>query len=163
MIAKAKVFQLIKNAKSTLGLSDVTFEVKFAEKSSRIGKRAEIFIWSQHQAEIVFYPEAIESSVSHEVCHLKLYRMGLPITNTETDLELFPDKRDYLRMVLIVEHYITELQQQFFHEPNSDKEEPPSPRSPFQRMPPLPKESFTHKQVSLLINLAKGDQPLQED
>lgn len=161
MLTKEKVLQTIKKAKQTLDLDDVSFEVKFSETRSKIGKRAEIFIWTNKRAEIVFYPEATMFSVRHETCHMKLFRMGIPLTNTEKDLKLFPIKKNYLRMVLIVEYYINELQRRFFKEYYTvDDKGTPQP-SPFSELPELPLEKFTVAQANLLMDIAKGTRSLE--
>lgn len=161
MLTKEKVLQIIKKAKNTLGLDNVSFEVKFAKTRSEIGKRAEIFIRSNNRAEIVFYPEATDFSVRHEVCHVKLFRMGIPLTNTEADFKLFPVKRDYLRMILIVEYYINELQRRFFDEYYAvDDEATPQPPS-FSGLPQLPLHNFSSEQINLLIDIAKGNRTLE--
>ena len=149
------MLQTIENAKSTLGIGDMEFEVRFAEVKSKIGKRAEIFIWSKKSAEIVLYPEATFFSVRHEVCHAKLFRMGIPLTNTEMDLELFPIKKNYIRMIVIVEYYINELQRRFFEEYYAVDEAGSPQLPPFSRLPELPQEKFNSEQVDSLIEIAK--------
>lgn len=155
MLTKEKVLQTIENAKSTLGIEDMEFEVRFAKVKSKIGKRAEIFIWSKKSAEIVLYPEAAFFSVRHEVCHAKLFRMGIPLTNTEMDLELFPIKKNYMRMIVIVEYYINELQRRFFEEYYAVDEAGSPQLPPFSGLPELPQEKFNSEQVDSLIEIAK--------
>ncbi len=77
MLSRAKVLQTIKDGKRELGIEDVTFEVRYATESDKMGKRAEIFIWSEDRVEIVLYPTATFFSVRHELCHAKLFKMGL--------------------------------------------------------------------------------------
>ena len=149
------MLQTIENAKSTLGIEDMEFEVRFAKVKSKIGKRAEIFIWSKKSAEIVLYPEAAFFSVRHELCHAKLFRMGIPLTNTEMDLELFPIKKNYMRMIVIVEYYINELQRRFFEEYYAVDEAGSPQLPPFSGLPELPKEKFNSEQVDSLIIIAK--------
>lgn len=149
------MLQTIENAKSTLGIEDMAFEVRFAKVKSKIGKRAEIFIWSKKSAEIVLYPEATFFSVRHEVCHAKLFRMGIPLTNTEMDLELFPIKKNYIRMIVIVEYYINELQRRFFEEYYAVDEAGSPQLPPFSGLPELPQEKFNSEQVDSLIEIAK--------
>ena len=160
-VNKGKSVANNKKAKRALGLDDVSFEVKFAKTRSEIGKRAEIFIWTNNRAEIVFYPEATTFSVRHEVCHVKLFRMGIPLTNTETDLKLFPTKREYLHMVLIAEYYINELQRRFFNEYYTGDDESISQPPPFKGLPELPLHKFTVEQINLLVDIAKGNMPLE--
>lgn len=155
MLTKEKVLQTIENAKSTLGIEGMEFEVRFAKVKSKIGKRAEIFIWSKKSAEIVLYPEATFFSVRHEVCHAKLFRMGIPLTNTEMDLELFPIKKNYMRMIVIVEYYINELQRRFFEEYYAVDEAGSPQLPPFSGLPELPQEKFNSEQVDSLIEIAK--------
>ena len=156
MLSKEKVLQTINKGKSQLGIEDIVFEVEYAEKRSKIGKRAEIFIWSKNMAEIVLYSDATLFSVRHELCHVKLFRMGIPLTNTNGDLELFPDPDDYVRMVLIVEWYINELQKRVFNEYYA-VDEAGTPRSPpFPGLPELPKETFTVEQVRRIAEIAKS-------
>lgn len=155
ILAKEKVLQTIENAKSTLGIEDMEFEVRFAKVKSKIGKRAEIFIWSKKSAEIVLYPEAAFFSVRHELCHAKLFRMGIPLTNTEMDLELFPIKKNYMRMIVIVEYYINELQRRFFEEYYAVDEAGSPQLPPFSGLPELPQEKFNSEQVDSLIITAK--------
>ena len=155
MLTKERVLQTIKNAKSTLGIEDMEFEVRFAKAESKIGKRAEIFIWSRKSAEIVLYPEATFFSVRHELCHAKLFRMGVPLTKTEMDLELFPIQENYTRMVVIVEYYINELQRRFFEEYYAVDEAGTPQLPPFSGLPELPQEEFTAEQVNSLIEIAK--------
>jgi len=156
MLSRNEVLQTIKEGKRRLGIEDMTFEVKYAKKQSKIGKRAEIFIWSKDRAEIVLYPDATLFSVHHELCHAKLFRMGFPLTNTKRDLELFPDPENYLRMVVIVEWYINELQRQVFNEYYKvDKAGTPRP-PPFPDVPELPEEKFTAEQIRYITEIAKG-------
>lgn len=155
ILTKEKVLQTIENAKSTLGIEDMEFEVRFAKVKSKIGKRAEIFIWSKKSAEIVLYPEAAFFSVRHELCHAKLFRMGIPLTNTEIDLELFPIKKNYIRMIAIVEYYINELQRRFFEEYYAVDEAGSPQLPPFSGLPELPQEEFNSEQVDSLIEIAK--------
>lgn len=155
MLTKERVLQTIKNAKHILSIEDIKFEVRFAKVSSNIGKRAEIFIWSRKRAEIVLYPEATFFSVRHELCHAKLFRMGIQLTNTEADLKLFTIQEDYMRMVVIVEYYINELQRRFFGEYYAiDEAGTPRP-PPFPELPKLPKEKFTAEQINSLRKTAK--------
>lgn len=150
------MLQTIKDGKHRLGIEDMMFEVKYSEKSDKMGKRAEIFIWSKDQAEIVVYPSATLFSVHHELCHAKLFRMGIPLTNTERDLELFPDPDDYMQMVVIVEWYINELQKRIFHEYYAiDKAGTPRPPL-FQGLPELPKDKFTAEQIKRITEIARG-------
>lgn len=147
---------MIRNGKRRLDIKDMTFEVRYAKKAGKIGKRAEIFIWSKNQAEIVLYPDATLFSVRHELCHAKLFRMGIPLTNTERDLELFPDSHDYMRMVVIIEWYINELQKRVFREYYAiDKAGTPRP-PPFQGLPELPKNKFTAEQIKRITQIAQG-------
>lgn len=156
MLLRAKVLQTIKEGKRRLGIRDMTFKLKYAEKVSEIGKRAEIFIWSKNHAEIVLYPNATLFSVRHELCHAKLFRMGIPLTNTERDLELFPNPENYLRMVVIVEWYINELQRHIFDEYYASNDSgTPRPR-PFPGLPELPEEKFTEAQIDSITEIAKN-------
>jgi len=155
MLLREKVLQTIKNGKRKLSVEDMTFEVKYAQKASEIGKRAEIFIRSKNQAEIVLYPNATLFSVRHELSHAKLFRMGFPLTNTERDLELFPDPDDYMRMVIIVEWYINELQKRVFDEYYAIDEAGASRPPPFSELPELPKEKFSAEQISYITEIAK--------
>jgi len=156
MLLRDEVLQMISSGKRRLGIEDVAFEVRYAEKTGKIGKRAEIFIWSNDRAEIVLYGGATLFSVRHELCHVKLFRIGLPLTNTERDLELFPDSDDYMRMVVIVEWYINELQKRVFHEYYAiDEAGTPRP-PPFQGLPELPKDKFTAKQIERIIKITRG-------
>lgn len=156
MLPKDKVLQTIKESKRRLGIEDMTFEVKYAKERDKIGKHAEIFIWSKKRAEIVLYPKATFFSVRHELCHAKLFRMGFPLTNTKKDREMFPDPEDHLRMVVIVEWYINELQKRVFHEYYAiDEAGNPRP-PPFSELPRLPKEKFTAEQISHIIEIAKS-------
>jgi hypothetical protein len=156
MLQRGEVLQMISDGKRRLGIEDVAFEVRYAEKTSNTGKRAEIFIWSKNQVEIVLYPDATLFSVRHELCHAKLFRMGIPLTNTERDLELLPDPDNYMRMVVIVEWYVNELQNRVFHEyPMIDKAGTPS-LPPFQGLPELPKDKFSAEQIKRIIEIAGG-------
>lgn len=156
MLSRGKVLQAIEDGKRRLHIKDMTFNVRYAEKTSRIGKRAEIFIWSAQQVEIVFYPDATLFSVHHELCHAKLFRMGFPLTNTETDLELFPDLDDYTRIIVVVEWYINELQKRVFGEYYAADEAGTPRPSPFPRLPKLPNKKFTPEQIKDITELAKG-------
>ena len=154
MLFKAKVLQTIKEGKRKLSIEDFEFEVRYAKDYTGIGKRAEIFIWSNDQAEIVLYSSATFFSVRHELCHARLFRMGFPLTNTDKDIDLFPASDDYMRMVVIVEWYINELQKQVFHEYYAvDKAGTPRP-PPFLGLPELPKDSFTPEEIKLIIKIA---------
>ncbi len=157
MSSRDEVLQTIKNGKRELGIEDMTFEVKYVERPSKIGKRAEIFIWSQDQAEIVLYPDATLFSVRHELCHAKLFRMGFPLTNTEKDLELFPDLKDYRRMVVIVEWYINELQKRVFDEYYAVDEAGTARPPPFPELPGLPEEKFTAEQIIHITEIVKRE------
>jgi hypothetical protein len=160
MLPKARVLQTIKEGKSKLGIEDVTLEVEYAQKPEGAGKRAEIFIWSKKRAKIVLYSDATLFSVRHELCHVKLFRMGIPLTSTEEDLKLFPSFEDYARMVVIVEWYINELQKRVFHEYYAvDDAGTPRP-PPFMGLPELPKERFTSEQIRLLTDMARKGEPL---
>ena len=155
MLSREKVLQTIKKGKRTLGLKDVDFKVEYVQEAGEMGRRAEIVISSEDHAEIVLYPTATLFSVRHELCHMKLYRMGIPLTNTKDDLRLFPDKGDYLRMMIIVEWYINELQKRFFQEYYSvDEVGTPRPQ-PFARLPKLPEKAFTPEQISRITAIAK--------
>ena len=154
-LQKDEVLQTIKNGKRKLGIEEIKFKVRYAKKLGTIGKRAEIFIWSKDQAEIVLYPDATLFTVRHELCHAKLFKMGIPLTNTERDLELFPDPDDYARMVIIIEWYINELQRRVFNEYYTiDEAKTPQP-PPFPDLPVLPKEKFTDEQISYITEVAK--------
>ena len=156
MLLKGEVLQMINDGKRRLSIKDVIFEVRYAEKTSKIGKRAEIFVWSKDQAEIVLYPDATPFSVHHELCHAKLFRMGIPLTNTERDFELFPNSDDYMRMIVIVEWYVNELQKRVFHEYHTiDKAGTPRP-PPFQGLPELPNNKFTTEQIKRITEIARG-------
>lgn len=160
MLSKGRVLQTIKEGKSRLDIEDVTFEVEYAQKPEGVGKRAEIVIWSKGRAKIVLYPDAALFSVRHELCHMKLFRMGIPLTNTKRDLMLFPKQEDYLRMVLIVEWYINELQKRVFQEYYAvDEVGTPRP-PPLTGLPKLPKGKFTLAQVRLLTEVAGKDEPV---
>jgi len=157
MSSRGEVLQTIENGKRKLNIKDMMFEVKYAEKPSKIGKRAEIFIWSQDQAEIALYPDATLFSVHHELCHAKLFRMGFPLTNTEKDLELFPDLGGYRRMVVIVEWYINELQKRVFDEYYAVDEAGTARPPPFPELPGLPEKEFTAKQITHITEIAKRE------
>ena len=138
MLARTEVLQTIKAGKHKLDIMDIEINVKYIKKIPKIGKRAEIFIWSKDEVEIVLYPSATLFSVHHELCHAKLFRMGFPLTNTKTDPEMFPDIDDYMRMVVIAEWYINELQKKVFKEYYAGNEigtprPPPSPTSHLRR------------------------------
>lgn len=155
MLSRKKVLQMIRFGKGILGIEDVNFMVKYVGETPKIGKRAEIFIWSGNQVEMMLYPQASYFSVNHELCHAKLYMMGIPLTNTVKDLELFPRKKDYVKMVMIVEWYVNELQNQFFQEYYTiDKAGTPRP-PPFLNLPELPREKFSNKQIKHLSRIAK--------
>jgi len=152
MLSIDKVLQTIKDGKHRLGIDDMELKVEYAEKRSRIGKRAEIFIWSKSLAKIVLYPDATLFSVRHELCHAKLFRMGIPLTNTEKDLELCPNRIDYMQMVIIVEWYINELQKRVFNEYYTvDEAGTPRP-PPFPGLPELPKEKFSTIQIKQIFH-----------
>jgi hypothetical protein len=155
MLSRNKVFQTIKEGKRKLHIEEMTFKVKYADTPSEIGKRAEIFIWSETEAEIVLYPDATLFTVHHELCHAKLYKMGFPLTNTPTDRDIFPDQYDYMQMVVIVEWYISELQKRIFHEYYATDEAGTPRPPPFLDVPKLPTEKFTAKQINDIITLAK--------
>ncbi|UCH32257.1 MAG: hypothetical protein JSV05_02425 [Candidatus Bathyarchaeota archaeon] len=155
MLARTKVLQTIKDGKLKLDLRDMKIEVNYVKSISKIGKRAEIFIWSKDEVEILLYPTATLFSVRHELCHAKLFRMGIPLTNTETDLKMFPDAGDYLRMVVITEWYINELQKKFFNE-YYIVDEIGTPRPPpFSDLPQLPDGKFTSTQIEHIVKIAK--------
>jgi hypothetical protein len=81
--------------------------------------------------------------------------MGIPLTNTEKDLELFSDSVEYMQMVVIVEWYINELQKRVFNEYYAvDESGTPRP-PPFHGLPELPKEKFTPEQIKLIFEVAK--------
>ena len=155
MLQMDKVLQTIRDGKRKLGIEDMTFELKYAKETSKIGKRAEIFIWAEDRAEIVLYPDATLFSVRHELCHAKLFRMGFPLTNTERDRELFPHSDDYMRMVVIVEWYINELQKRVFHEYYAINEVGTPHLPPYPELPELPVEKFTVEQISHISEVAK--------
>ncbi len=155
-LPREKVLQTIKNGKRKLGIEDVMFEVKYAEKLAKMRKRAEIFIWSKDRAEIVLYPNATLFSVRHELCHAKMFRMGFPLTNTEKDLKLFPDPEDYMRMVVITEWYINELQRRVFNEYYAVDNAGTPRLPPFPGLPELPEERFTTEQIKRITAIAKG-------
>jgi hypothetical protein len=155
MLPNERVLQMIKKGKQTLGISDISFVVRSIGKSPAIAKKAEIHIWSRNHAEIVLYPQATFFSVNHELCHAKLYRMGIPVTNTDRDLQLFPDKEHYMRMIVIIEWYVNELQKRFFQEYYSiDKIGTPRP-APFPDLPPLPEGKFSVREVEYITATAK--------
>jgi len=81
--------------------------------------------------------------------------MGIPLTNTEMDLELFPIKKNYMRMIVIVEYYINELQRRFFEEYYAVDEAGSLQLPPFSGLPELPQEKFNSEQVDSLIEIAK--------
>lgn len=150
--------QTIKEGKIRLDLEDVTFDVEHAQKPEGARKRAEIIIRSRKRAKIVLYSDATLFSVRHELCHMKLFRMGIPLTNTKRDRQVFRREDDYLRMVLVVEWYINELQKRVFREYYAvDEVGTPRP-PPLTGLPELPKKGFSRKHVRLLTELArKGD------
>jgi predicted SprT family Zn-dependent metalloprotease len=155
MLSKSRVLQTIREGKSRLDIRDVIFDVEYAQKPKGAGKRAEIIIHSERRARIVLYPDATLFSVRHELCHMKLFKMGIPLTNTSRDLKLFPKEEDYLRMVLIVEWYINELQRRVFHEYYAvDEAGTPRP-PPLNGLPKLPEGNFAQGQVKLLAETAK--------
>jgi hypothetical protein len=160
MLSKDRVLQTIKEGKVDLGIEDAVFEVEYAEKTNRPARRAEISILSKKRAKIILYPSATLFSVRHELCHMKLFRMGIPLTNTKKDWELFPAPEDYLRMVFIVEWYINELQKRVFKEYYAiDKRGTPRP-PPFTGLPELPKTKFSRKQIEIVAEVAKKSEPL---
>jgi hypothetical protein len=156
MLSREKVLQTIKKAKQALGVEDVEFQIRFSRKPGKMRQRAEISIPSEDEAEIVLYPTATLFSVRHEVCHAKLFKMGIPLTNTEQDVALFRDPRNYMRMIIIVEWYINELQRRVFHEYYAvDEAGTPKP-PPFADLPKLPEEDFPPQQIDRIIEIAKG-------
>jgi hypothetical protein len=160
MLSKDRVLQTIKEGKIDLGIEDVVFKVEYAEKTNQPSRRAEICILSEKRAKIVLYPSATLFSVRHELCHMKLFRMGIPLTNTDNDWKLFPAPEDYLKMVVIVEWYINELQKQVFKEYYAvDKGGTPRP-PPFAGLPELPKRKFSRRQIEVLTEVAKKSKPL---
>ncbi len=157
MLSREKVLQTIKKGKEALGIEDLQLEVRFSGKPGRMMQRAEIFIQSEKQAKIVLYPTATLFSVRHELCHAKLFRTGIPLTNTEQDVGLLPDRESYMRMVVIVEWYINELQKRVFHEYYAvDETGTPKP-PPFPDLPELPTERFTTEQISQIVEIAQSE------
>jgi hypothetical protein len=157
MLSRGKVLQTIKKGKEALGIEDLQFEIRFSGKPGRMMQRAEIFIQSGKQAKIVLYPTATIFSVRHELCHAKLFRMGIPLTNTKQDVELLPDQESYMRMVVIVEWYINELQKRVFHEYYAvDEAGAPKP-PPFPDLPELPTKRFTAEQISEIVEIAQSE------
>lgn len=157
MLSREKVLQTIKKAKQSLDMEDIEFRIRFSRKAGTMRQRAEIFILSKNKVEVVLYPTASLFSVRHEVCHAKLFRMGIPLTNTEQDVALFHDPENYRRMVVIVEWYINELQRRVFHEYYAvDEAGTPKP-PPFADLPELPEEKFTAQQIDRIIEIAKGN------
>jgi hypothetical protein len=155
MLPKSQVLQIIDNGKGRLDMEDVTFDIEYAQRSEEEGKRAEIVILSRKRAKILLYSDATFFSVRHELCHMKLFRMGIPLTNTMRDTRLFNRAEDYLRMVRIVEWYTNELQRRVFQEYYAvDEAGTPRP-PPLTNLPELPKKRFTRKSVRFLIELAK--------
>jgi hypothetical protein len=160
MLSRIKVFQIIKKGKRRLDIEEVRFRLKYSMETSKIGKSAEIFIWSDRLSEIVLYPTATFFSVRHELCHAKLYEMGIPLTNTEKDINLFPDQNNLLRMIVIVEWYINELQRRVFNEYYAvDKSGTPRP-PPFHGLPQLPQERFTAEEINQIVEIAEGQEEI---
>ena len=157
MLARTKVLQTIKGGKRKLDIMDMKIKVKYIEKVPKIGKRAEIFIWSKDEVEITLYPSATLFSIHHELCHAKIFRMGFPLTNTKTDLEMFPDTDDYMRMVVIVEWYINELQKKVFKEYYAVNGMGTPRPPPFPNLPKLPDEKFTLAQIEFITRIAKNE------
>lgn len=155
VLPRARVLQTIKEGKRRLGIRDVVFEVEYARKPEGAGKRAEIIISSNTRARILLYSDATLFSVRHELCHMKLFRMGMPLTNTDEDLKLFPKREDYLRMLLIVEWYINELQKRVFGEYYAIDDAGTPRLPPFEGLLRLPKEKFTPEQIMMLVRVAK--------
>lgn len=158
MLPKSQVLQVIGEGKGRLGMEDVAFDVEYAQRSEGEGRRAEIVILSRKRARILLYSDATFFSVRHELCHMKLFRMGIPLTNTTRDMQLFNRAEDYLRMVRIVEWYTNELQRRVFQEYYAvDEAGTPRP-PPLTNLPDLPKKGFTRKNIRFLIELAtKGE------
>ncbi len=157
MLSKARVLQTIRDGKRKLRIEDFSFRVRYAKKPLGAGQRAEIVILSRNRAIIMLYPDATLFSVRHELCHAKLFRMGVPLTNTEKDYELFPDPDDYLWMVAVVEWYINELQKRVFLEYYAvDEAGTPRP-PPFAGLPELPKENFTREQIKRMTEIARKE------
>ncbi|MFP3985546.1 MAG: hypothetical protein ACLFU9_06245 [Candidatus Bathyarchaeia archaeon] len=155
MLPKEKVLQTINEAKRKLDIEDIKFEVRYSNRTGKTGKKAEIFIQSRKYAQIILYPTATFFSVRHELCHAKLYRMGIPLTNTEGDHELFNDSGDYIKMVLVAEWYVNELQRRVFSEYYAvDEIGTPRPK-PFPSLPDLPKERFTAQQITHIMKTTK--------
>lgn len=159
MLSRVKVLQMIRDGKKKLDIEDFKFSLKYSNASSKIGKKAEIFILSEDEAEVVLYPTAAFFSVRHELCHAKLFRMGIRLTNTEKDRVLFPDVEDYTRVVVTVEWYINELQRQVFREYYAvDGAGAPRP-PPFEGLPPLPRYEFTDEEIKRIMIIATGKEP----
>ncbi len=155
MLSRNEVLQTIKEGKEKLGINDMIFKVEYVDQESKIGKRAEIFIKSRTLAEITLYPDATLFTVRHELCHAKLFRMGISVTNTEKDRRLFPNTIDYVRIVVIVEWYINELQKRVFNEYYPIDQAGTSRPPPFEGLPKLPHERFTNQQIEQIFEIAK--------
>ncbi len=159
MLSKSMVLQTIEKSRRRLKLEDMSFRVKYANQPLGSQKRAEIFLWSDTHAEIVLYPHATLFSVRHELCHAKLFRMGVPLTNTEKDRQLFSASAEYLRAVVIVEWYVNELQRKFFGEYYA-ADRFGSPREPpYPELPELPNESFPTMLVQQIVKAAEDGSP----
>lgn len=113
----------------------------------------------EDEAEVVLYPTAAFFSVRHELCHAKLFRMGIKLTNTEKDSVLFPDVEDYTRIVVTLEWYINELRRQVFKEYYAvDGTGAPRP-PPFEGLPLLPRYEFTDDEIKHIMIIATGTEP----
>ena len=156
-LSRDRVLQTIRSGKRELDIDGMVFQIRYIKEISEIGKRAEIVIWSNLHAEILLYPTATLFSVRHELCHGKMFTMGLPLTNTEKDTRLLPNPEDHIRMVLIVEWYTNELQRRVFHEYYSIDEEGTPRLPPFKGLPKLPKDRFTREQIRLIMEIAREE------
>ena len=153
-----------------LGIEDMTFQLEYgASFKEFMGARAEVRITPLKNFTVILFREAYLDpdvrmglfSVHHELCHVKLYRMGFPITNDPfIDKKRWPNHLVYNKLCVICEWYANELQRRVFDEYHGDfngkGEVVPYP-PPFEGLPPLPKESFTKQEIDNILSVAKAD------
>lgn len=105
-LSKERSEKEIKKSLRKLGIADMTFQLEHNTygRMAFAGARAETYITSPKKFTVVLSPEVCSDSdvrmglfsIHHEACHVKLYRMGYPITGSFfEDKKRWPDYRIY--------------------------------------------------------------------
>ncbi len=142
-----------------LGISDMRYRISYIPEGSVGDTKATFVIRKPRFFELILLgnKDLRLFSVRHELCHVKLWKMGFPLTNVIlNDLKkLGLDREEYDNLVVICEYYVNELQKRDLGEWRKRSSWLLDMNSLLEGLPPLPQNRFSTGDVNAILSRVK--------